>query len=386
MQTANVKAFGVKRILHAMPFITKLTLQILASLVFFTACKKELKAPEAAPLDAGVLSASVDAVTIDAGNPGNEAVTFSWTAEPNSMITYSLILSAGNVTDTVAAAKNTVNKKFTNAELNDILVDKLQLPIGVQADVQVIVQAFVPINGKTDTTNLVTVKMTPAATGPAYAKLWIVGDATPNGWNIDNPNEMKVDPANPFQFKYNEVLNAGEFKIPTTTGNWGTDYFMPPSNHPDISSNEVQLVAGGSPDNKWQIVTPGAYKILLNISSAPFIRITPFTPYTQLWMVGDATPAGWNIDAPTPMVQTAGNPYEFTYTGNLNTGEFKIPTATGNWGTDYFMPPTNHPATTETNATFVPGGNPDNKWQITEAGNYKITLNQLYETILIEKQ
>jgi len=386
MQTANVGALDIKRRVNTTPFITKLTLQILSLFVFFTACKKELKAPEAAPLDAGVLSASVDTVTIDAGNPGNEAVTFSWTAEQNSMISYNLILSANNNTDTVAIAQNTVSKKFTNAELNGILVDKLGLPIGVEADVQAIVQAFVPINGKTDTTNIITVKMTPAATGPAYSKLWIVGDATPNGWDINNPNEMKADPTNPFQFKYNEVLNAGEFKIPTATGNWGTDYFMPPTNNPDINSTDVQLIAGGQPDNKWKIVTPGAYKILLNISSTPFIHITPFTPYTQLWMVGDATPAGWNIDAPVEMVQTAGNPYEFTYTGALSAGEFKIPVSTGNWGTDYFMPPVNHPASTDTNAVFVPGGNPDNKWQITEAGNYKITLNQLYETITIEKQ
>jgi hypothetical protein len=386
MQTIHIKALSAKRRLHAMPLITKLSFQILASLIFLSACKKELKAPVAAPLDAGVLSASKDTVVIDAGNPGNEAVTFSWTAEPNSLITNSLIFSAGNATDTIVAAKNTISKKFTNAELNGILVDKLQLPVGVTTDVKVTVQAFVPINGNIDTTNTITVKMTPAATGPAYSKLWIVGDATPNGWDINNPNEMKADPTNAFQFKYNEVLKAGEFKIPTATGNWNTDYFMPPNNHPDINSTAVQFIAGGNPDNKWQITTPGAYKILLNISSSPSINITPFTPYTQLWIVGDATPAGWNIETPTPMVQTTGNPYEFTYTGNLNAGEFKIPTATGNWGTDYFMPPANHPASTDTNAIFIPGGNPDNKWQITEAGNYKITVNQLYETILIQKQ
>jgi hypothetical protein len=197
---------------------------------------------------------------------------------------------------------------------------------------------------------------------------------------------MKVDPTNPFQFTYNEVLKAGEFKIPVATGNWSTDFFMPPTNDPPITSTSVQLTPGGSPDNKWKITTPGAYKILLNISSTPFIQIKPFTPYAGLWMVGDATPAGWDIANPTPMVQTAGNPYEFTYTGNLNAGEFKIPTATGNWNTDYFMPPTNHPAATSNAAIIIPGGNPDNKWQITAAGTYKVTLNQLYETISIVKQ
>lgn len=350
------------------------------------ACSKNLKAPEPQPLKTGTLSASADTVVIDAANPGGEATTLSWTAFANSLISYKVVLTSGSNTDTVTVPQNSASKKFTNAELNGILVDKFSLPIGTASKIQAMVYATVTTNGKTAVSNNIDLTVTPAPTGAAYNQLWIAGDATPNGWDINNPNQMVKDPTNSFQFKYNEVLNAGEFKIPTTTGNWSTDYFMPPTNHPAITSTAVQLIPGGNPDNKWQITTGGAYKILLNISSSPFIRITPFTPYTKLWMVGDATSAGWNINDPVPMVPTAGNPYEFTYTGALNVGEFKIPTDTGNWGTDYFMPPANDAGITETNAVFIAGGNPDNKWKITEAGNYKVTLNQLYETIKIEKQ
>jgi hypothetical protein len=38
-----------------------------------------------------------------------------------------------------------------------------------------------------------------------------------------------------------------------------------------------------------------------------------------------------------------------------------------------------------TQMKFIAGGNPDNKWKIMQAGDYKITINQLYETISIEK-
>lgn len=222
------------------------------------------------------------------------------------------------------------------------------------------------------------------ATQPPYRRLWMVGDATPNGWNIDKPNEMTVDSSNLFRFNYNEVLKVGEFKIPTATGNWGGDFYMPLSNHPDLSSTSVQLVKGGTPDNKWQISTAGAYKISLDLL-ANTISIKPFTAYKQLWLVGDATPAGWSIDNPTPMIADAQNPYIFTWTGNLNLGEFKIPTATGNWGGDFFMPLVNHQSLGSKSAKFVAGGNPDNKWQITQAGNYKITINQLKETVEIQK-
>jgi starch-binding outer membrane protein SusE/F len=386
MKSIIISTITVKRFLRAASFLSKASCIILAALLIFSSCKKELDAPTPLPLDPGALSASKDTVVIDAANPASEAVKFSWTAAKNSLIAYSLILSVDDKKDTVAVPQNSVSKTFSNSELNNILVSRFSLPIGVNVAIKAFVTAKVTINDKEAKTNEVTINAIPVPSGPAYKELWIVGNATPNGWDINNPNKMKADPTNEFQFKYNEVLNTGEFKIPVATGSWGTDFFMPPTNHPAITSTDVQLILAGGPDNKWEITTAGAYKILLNISSSPSIKITPFNPYPKLWMVGNATPAGWDIDNPTPMVQTVGNPYEFTYTGPLSAGEFKIPTSTGNWSTDYFMPPVNGEGITATNAIFIAGGNPDNKWSVSAAGNYKVTVNQLYETISIVKQ
>ena len=236
-----------------------------------------------------------------------------------------------------------------------------------------------------------TIIITPAAL-PLYSQLWIVGDATPNGWNINNPNKMYTDVFNPYVFRYNEVLNAGEFKMPTGTGNWGGDFYRPATNHPPITDTTAPLVFGNTnpPDNKWLITTAGPYKISLNISYNS-IHITPFTPFTSLWIVGDATPTGWDINNPTPLVPTPGDPYTFTYTGPLTVGEFKIPVTTGNFGCPYFRPEINHPDISDTTAPYVPllGGPADAndyKWYISTAGNYKITLNQLHENILIKPQ
>ncbi|RUT79016.1 SusF/SusE family outer membrane protein [Ancylomarina longa] len=217
-----------------------------------------------------------------------------------------------------------------------------------------------------------------------YDELWIVGDATPNGWNIDNPNKMVQDPTDSFIFTYNEYLNAGEFKFPTSTGDWGTDFYMPLTNYPDLSETTVQLVSGGDPDYKWKITDAGPYKIQLNLRDLS-ISIKAFEPYTMLWMVGDATPAGWDIDNPTEMVPDSNDPNVFTYTGPLTAGEFKFPTSTGDWGADFFMPVENHPELSDTRMKFISGGSPDSKWEITSAGNYTITINQFYETISIVK-
>lgn len=227
---------------------------------------------------------------------------------------------------------------------------------------------------------------------PAYSQLWIVGDATPNGWNIDNPNKMTVDVFNPYVFHYYEKLNAGEFKMPTSTGNWGADFYRPLTNDPSITDTTAVLVLGSTnpPDNKWKITTAGAYKVSLNILSNS-IHITSFTPYTALWLLGDAAPNGWDDVNTTPMTATA-DPNVFVYEGHLNAGEFKIPVAINNgFAGPYFRPDINHPNITDTNAPYVPIGSGaadanDYKWQITTAGTYKITVNQLYETISIVKE
>jgi starch-binding outer membrane protein SusE/F len=220
---------------------------------------------------------------------------------------------------------------------------------------------------------------------PPYARLWMLGDAIPTGWDIDHPAEMRVDSSNLFVFTYNEILSAGEFKIPVSTGNFSTDYYMPLVNHQPLTEAGVKLVAGGSPDLKWQITNPGAYKIKLDLQALT-MQIKPFTPYTQIWMVGDATPAGWNIDNPTPLIADPNNPYIFTFTGAMAVGEFKFPLGKGSWGGDFFMPVINASGPGSTQMKFVPGGSPDNKWKITQAGNYTITINQLYDTISIQKQ
>lgn len=220
---------------------------------------------------------------------------------------------------------------------------------------------------------------------PAYERLWMLGDAVPTGWNIDNPSEMRVDSSNLFLFHYNGILSAGEFKIPVATGNFGTDYYMPLVNNQALTETGAQLVPGGSPDYKWKITNPGPYKITLDIQNNK-IYINPFSPYTHIWMVGDATTAGWNINEPVPLVPDPSDPYVFTYTGQMNVGEFKFPLATGDFGCDYFMPVLNASGPGSTQMKFVAKGDPDYKWKMTQAGTYKITINQLYETISIVKQ
>ncbi len=106
----------------------------------------------------------------------------------------------------------------------------------------------------------------------------------------------------------------------------------------------------------------------------------PVTPYEieNLWMVGDATSAGWDIDNPVAMTRTAANTFE--YEGELSTGEFKCPMEPGNWGGPFIMPAIagtviNVVGVGNDEIALMPTGNPDNKWQVAESGVYKIVID-----------
>jgi len=110
---------------------------------------------------------------------------------------------------------------------------------------------------------------------PAYSALWLVGDAVPAGWDIDNPTPMVVNPENLFEFTWEGELKAGQFKIPTETGEWGCNYYMPSVNGEEISvAVTVEHIEGGDPDNKWVVTESGAYKIVLNIRPPISIQFT----------------------------------------------------------------------------------------------------------------
>lgn len=216
-----------------------------------------------------------------------------------------------------------------------------------------------------------------------YDELWIVGSAVPMGWDLDNADMLQQNPTDPFLFYFNAELVAGEFKI-ATAKSWDAPFYRPAIADAPITETALQLSAG-DPDNKWVVDQPGPYKITVNLRDNT-IDIAPFTPFENLWIVGDATPAGWNIDAPVEM--TRSDDYVFTWTGQLSPGEFKFPISTGNWGTGFFMPFAADESINATTMTFRATGSPDTKWRVQpgEEGTYSITLNQLYHTIAIVKQ
>lgn len=217
---------------------------------------------------------------------------------------------------------------------------------------------------------------------PEFSELWFVGNAT--GWSF---KPMTSDMSDPFIFYYNADLSAGgEFKI-ATAENWDAIFFRPIT---DQQTEGIELDVAkwaGDPDYKWNL-TGGVYKIKLDTRDMK-IDIVSFSPYPIIYIVGDASPNGWDIGNATAMDATS-DPYVFTWTGTLNIGEFKFTLDKQNdWNGAWFLATQNGMEPTgevERMLFSYPGSNPDNKWKITSAGTYTIELDQLQETVKIKKQ
>lgn len=238
---------------------------------------------------------------------------------------------------------------------------------------------------------------------PDYDQLYFVGNATDWGFA-----PMKKDVLDSYLFRFGkffEVGKGGEFKFGTADGNWENMYKAKNADAA-YTDTEVEFVKGFDPDNKWVLKDEEcdkAYKICVDIRSGKErMMMSEFTPYEMIYMIGDAAPAGWSIGDATPM-QATDNPYVFTWQGSLNAGELKFTCdKKDDWNGAWFMPAqADKQPTGETEPMLfldksdeafkaqyldVAIGGIDQKWKITVAGSYLITLNQLEETISIVKR
>ena len=228
--------------------------------------------------------------------------------------------------------------------------------------------------------------------------LYMVGDATPNGWDIGNPTPLSASTDDALIFTWEGPLYKGEMKLCLTTGSWDAPFIRPIVNGTEITktaiSNTKFAMHAGDPDDKWRIADAGKYKLTFDLRhwtmsteylgelDAPVIE--PIEAET-LFIVGDATPNGWNIDAPTQLEKMSQ--YVFQYEGNLLAGELKACLSTGDWGVSFIRPTFGGCKISKNgveSADFVFTTNPDDKWKVEDAGQYRLTFDLEHWTIRAE--
>lgn len=330
------------------------------------------------------LTASKSQIVLNQKQDANEAVNFTWTTGTNrgtgSSISYALQVDkkGSNFANalTFDMGKAIYAKSLSVAELNADLLTHWNLSPGTATDFEARIVATIHDNPEKQDMSPV-FSFTATAYQPVSTSLYILGDASPNGWDAGKAIAMTPKETDPTIFVYQGSLDAGKLKFITTQGQ-----FLPSYNKGADDSHIVYRTSDSQPDDQFTISEAGVYKVTVSLLDLTVTIVKmDLPPYSTIYMVGDASPNGWDIGNATPLVQDPENPYIFTYTGVMQKGDFKFPVNRNtDWGQDMYM------KVDDTHMYLHKGGaSDDNKWSIAKKGYYTITLDLLNNTITMDR-
>lgn len=360
---------------------------LISILGFFASCEKPVEPTPDKPLSLTLSADSVLCLPIYKDLP---ALDLAWTAGTNhgtgSAISYTIQMDTvgadftGGLTWEIGrTADRTL--VFSHKLLADTLaLTYPDIPEGQYVRFQWRVRAVVVMTGEEQVSEPVTVTI--AWRAAMLTDLYLVGDATPNGWNLNRATPMIMSMDNFSVFSWTGQMHKGEFKMLTTTTDWLPCYVRDAD---DEQKMVYRPTEESYPDLKWNITKAGNYRIEVNIETLT-IAITYLggEAYSHLYMIGDATPGGWSWDNITELNHPEAN--IFTYQGTLSAGELKFPTELkSDWSGEMLYAPAPDCAPTLNGSFDAHAGEPDNKWIIPESGEWSIRININDTTISFSK-
>jgi hypothetical protein len=317
---------------------------LVISLLAFTvaSCDKANDLPYYDSGSAATLTSSVSTIAPAPADSNSVALKLSWTdpkhAQDSSLYKYVVeIDSSGRnfkneVTKTVVGIRNTT---FTAKELNNILLG-FGFAFNTPYDIDVRVTSSYGNNNEQIKSNTIKLKATPYKVPPKIAlpasgKLFLVGDASQGGWNNPVPvptQQFGMTDETTFVGVFN-LIGGKNYLVLPVNGDWSHKY--------SIADGSVPAAGGDFgydlPTNFNGPATSGWYKIILDFQHGKFI-VQPYTGPNlpdNLFMVGDATPGGWNNPVPVPAQQLT----------RLNSIQFQLPSLAITAGKNFLLLPVN---------------------------------------------
>jgi len=232
------------------------------------------------------------------------------------------------------------------------------------------------------------------AVAPCFAnRIYLIGDATPGGWSLDNAALMV--PAADGVYEWVGDLNAGALKF-VTHHDWLPSY-GPATDNTALSIGTVDLALrskNADPDNKFAVAA-GRYALTIDMSGAtPQLTVADGTGIEDkglnayypevIYAIGSATPAGWTVNNAIEMRESAFNSGIFEQVLTLNTGELKF-LHQKDWGAGYGATLANDPVNGSGVYTIAALDDSDKKFAVTltDATDYKVTVNAVTSSMTL---
>ncbi|MBO9657959.1 MAG: SusE domain-containing protein [Chitinophagaceae bacterium] len=350
-------------------------------------CSKVEDLPSYASGKSPVLTASSATIAAVAADSNKTALTLNWTsaeyATDSTHMKYIVQIDSTGKNFTRAVSREItpgLNTSYTAKELNNILLG-FGYAFNVPVDMEVRVISSYLNNNERLMSNVLKIKMTPYKVPPKVAlpasgKLFIVGNATVGGWNNPVPTPaQELTRIDETTFGGIFQLDGGkEFLLLPVNGDWSHKFSVKDNTLPGLNS-------GGDfgydlAQNFPGPATAGLYKITVDFQAGKF-KVEAFTQQhglpSALFIVGNATPGGWDNPVPVPAQQfTRINSTKFELASiALTANEYLLLPENGNWGKKYGVKD-NTDASIKLGGTIVPEGQ---NFAAPAAGNYKITVD-----------
>ncbi len=297
-------------------WLNKISVLCLVSLALVS-CEKDGEQVQVSVGDAPALTASATTVVLAEAQADDAALTMTWTplnlkwsdatVSHNTAVKYTLQFDTEEdnfASPEVVEVGSSLEKTFTHGEMNALL-NRMELESGKASKVVVRLFPHVGDNQTPVYSNPIAMSVTPWLDKPKFATVYMVGDATDNGWSNPGGTPMFRSESNPFLFTYTGYLKKGMLKFVQIDGQWAPQWGS------DAAGTGVAFRATEQdPDpGVFNIPADGYYTANLNLRSMTF-TLTPYNAagaktFTSIGIIGPFT--DWS--SIIPMTNSPFNPH-----------------------------------------------------------------------------
>lgn len=323
-----------------------------------------------------------------------EAVTFSWNEVTNapldSKVTYYFKLDIadndfGTSIDKMRIPAGEHSVSFTHKKMNALLT-KWKIEPGERVTLEAEIIAEIEETDCYVKPELSTVRFDAVGYEIQPYDIYVMGTALEGATDPANALKMTEEISEEVYTWYG-VMKEGDYKFILNTTGQSPSYTQ--GSDGSVVFNEHET----GNETPFTINKAGFYVLKLNIEAGTLNADYPTTDYNDVWMVGEATPAGWEQGKEAFVYDFNVDKGTFYWEGELKAGSFKCPiNVDGSWAITCYMPKqAGEDGKASLNMTDVqlvqPNGN-DYQWKVeeSEAGQYRVELNVLTNKIKFEKK
>ncbi len=210
--------------------------------------------------------------------------------------------------------------------------------------------------------------------------LYLVGEATPNGW--DNTKATPMEQLSDNIYSWEGEMTAGHFKFITQLGTWNSIVPANKNNESIIIDHYHTISTNYQGDYRFILPEAGTYKITVDIEKNTMV-VNKLVSNKLIYLVGEATPNGWDNTKATPMEQITDNIY--IWRGEMKAGHFKFITQLGTWNSIVPVNKNNESVIIDHYHTISTNYQGDYRFILPAAGVYKITVDLQNNTMVVNR-